>query len=95
MNCLKRLQRFWAGIITVAFFVTNTLTPAPIAHAMPDGRQAANVESPAFISSFKLVFLACSTEYIRKYKLEIENKNSHLELSLGVMEEVLSIGERF
>ncbi|MFH1799534.1 MAG: nucleotide sugar dehydrogenase [Candidatus Omnitrophota bacterium] len=47
MNCLKQLRRFFSGMIAVTFFVTNTLVPAPIAHA-------ANVESPAFISSFTI-----------------------------------------
>jgi|GEM_PF-591558 len=45
MNCSKQLQRFFSGIVAVTFFVTNTLVPAPAA-------RAANVESPAFISSF-------------------------------------------
>jgi hypothetical protein len=47
MNCLKQLQRFFSGIIAIIFFVTNTLVPVSIAHA-------ANVESPAFISSFTI-----------------------------------------
>ena len=47
MNCLKQLQRFFSGIIAVTFFVTNTLTPFPVAHA-------ANVEFPALISSFTI-----------------------------------------
>ena len=47
MNCLKRLQRSLAGFVAITFLVTNTLTPAPIA-------QASNVESPAFVSDFKI-----------------------------------------
>ncbi|MDD5226182.1 MAG: hypothetical protein PHV97_03235, partial [Candidatus Omnitrophica bacterium] len=47
MSCFKRLQRFLAGVVMVTFFVTNTLTPAPVAYA-------ANVESPAFTSDFKI-----------------------------------------
>ena len=47
MNRLKRLQRFLSSVIIVTFFVTNTLTPAPIAHAQ-------GVESPSFTSAFKI-----------------------------------------
>ncbi|MFH1209096.1 MAG: glycogen/starch synthase [Candidatus Omnitrophota bacterium] len=47
MSCLKQLQRFFSGVVAVTFFATNTLTPVPVAHA-------ANVESPAFISSFTI-----------------------------------------
>ena len=32
MNCLKRLQRLFAGVIVVTFFATNTLAPAPVAY---------------------------------------------------------------
>jgi|GEM_PF-612491 len=47
MNCLKQLQKFFSGVLVVTFFVTNTLNPAPVAYA-------ANVESSAFLSSFKI-----------------------------------------
>jgi starch phosphorylase len=40
MNCLKRLQRFFSSLVVVTFFVTNTLTPAPIAYGQ-------TVENPA------------------------------------------------
>ena len=50
MNCLKRLQRLFAGVIVVTFFVTNTLTPAPVAY----GQTVENF--PKFFSenSFKI-----------------------------------------
>ncbi len=54
MSRIHHLNRFLAGVIAVTFFVTNTLTPAPIAHAMPAGRQAQGVEAPSFVSSFKI-----------------------------------------
>ncbi len=47
MDCLKNLRRFLAGIVAFTFFATNTLTPTPSAYA-------ANVESPSFVSSFKI-----------------------------------------
>ena len=51
MNCLKRLQRFLAGFVVVTFFVTNTLAPAPIAHASTEvfgrGSQISNFTIPA------------------------------------------------
>lgn len=54
MNHSKRLQRFLSGVVAVTFFVTSAFTPVPMARAMPAGRQAANVESPAFIPSFSI-----------------------------------------
>ena len=50
MNCLKRLQRLFSGVVVVTFFVTNTLTPAPIAYGQ-------TVENPAKFfseSSFRI-----------------------------------------
>ncbi|MBI4711041.1 MAG: hypothetical protein HY767_01050, partial [Candidatus Omnitrophica bacterium] len=47
MNCLKQLQKFFSGVLVVTFFVTNTLSPTPIAYA-------ANAESPALTSSFSI-----------------------------------------
>lgn len=47
MNGFNRLQRFLAGMVMVTFFVTNTLTPAPVAYGQ-------GVESPSVIPPFKI-----------------------------------------
>ena len=44
MSYFKRLKRVLAGLVALTFFVTNTFTQAPVAHAMPPSRQAQTVE---------------------------------------------------
>jgi len=50
MNCLKRLQRFLAGFVVVTFFVTNTLTPTPVAY----GQTVENFSKFFAENSFKI-----------------------------------------
>ena len=47
MRFIRNCNRFLAGVVAGAFFVTSTFMPAPVAYA-------ANVESSAFIPSFKI-----------------------------------------